>query len=424
MPMTHRFFFCCTLLFGIAPAFLPGTAQRHTQAAAPRWTGTWAASPCPPPAPGERTQPLLLHNESLRLIVHTSIGGDAVRIRLSNTFGKAPLKIGAAHIGLRDSGSRIRTGTDHTLHFSGRSFIEIPAGASVLSDPESLSVPAMADLAVSLYVPGDVTDVTLHQLALQTSYRTNGDTTAEADWASATTINTWPYLTEVEVTSRQPQRAIVAIGSSTTDGYHSTPDANRRWPDVLAQRLQATPATRGIALLNQGVSGNRVMHDGRGPSGAAYGPSAIARFDRDVLAMAGVDTMIMMEGGNDINHPGGSAPIEETITPDDLIVGYKQIIARAHEHGIRVILGTIMPFEGSVPAAVQPERERFRLAVNQWILNNHDADGVIDFATTITDPAHPARFAPQFDSGDHLHPNDAGYKAMADHIDIKLLQTR
>ena len=190
----------------------------------------------------------------------------------------------------------------------------------------------------------------------------------------------------------------------------------------MVARLQASPATRGIAILNQGISGNRVLHDGRGPSGANFGPSAVARFDRDVLAMAGVDTLILLEGGNDINHPGDSAPIEETITPEDLIAGYRQVLARAHEHGIRVLFGTIMPFEGSIPAAVAPERERFRLAVNQWVLTNKEADGFIDFAAAIADPAHPARFAPQFDSGDHLHPNDAGYKAMADNIDVKLLQ--
>ena len=413
----ERRLLCSGLLLVAAMGTAP--AQHRATATATHWTGTWAASPCPPPAPGERDKPLLLHNESLRLIVHTSIGGDAVRIRLSNTFGKEALRVGAATIGLRTAGSRAIS--LHALHFSGNADVVIPAGASVLSDPEPISVAPAVDLAISLYLPGDVSGVTLHPVALQTSYRAPADVTAAAEWPGAATLSTWPFLTEVEVSSSKQQHAIVALGSSTTDGVHSTPDTNRRWTDDLFARLQAGPATRGTAVLNEGIGGNRVLHDGRGGSGSAFGPSAAARFDRDVLAMAGVDTLILFEGGNDINHPGGSAPIEETITPQMLIAGYRQIIARAHEHGMRVLIATITPFEGINKPAQAEEREQFRVAVNQWIMTNHDADGAIDFSAAIADPARPARIDPRFDSGDHLHPNDAGYKAMADSINLKLL---
>ena len=176
-------------------------------------------------------------------------------------------------------------------------------------------------------------------------------------------------------------------------------------------------------MLNEGIGGNRVLHDGRGPNGLAFGPSAASRFDRDVLAQAGVRYVVILEGGNDINHPGDSAPLNEAITAEDLIAGYRQLTTRAHEHGLRVILGTIMPFEGSVrPAEAQPQREAIRLAVNRWVLSQTDAEGAIDFAKAVADPAHPARFAPQLDSGDHLHPNDAGYKAMGDLVDLGLFR--
>ncbi len=386
------------------------------------WTGTWAASPCAPQPEGTASRQVF-SDETLRLVVHTSVGGDAVRIRLSNTFSTEPLTVTAAHLALRDAGSRIRTGTDHALTFSGRAYVMIPGGASVLSDPLPQAIPALSDVAISLYLPKGTVPGALHYSALQTSFVAAGDQTAAADLAGSRTMERWPLLTAVEVSSHSNQAAIVALGSSTTDGAHSTRDTNHRWPDYFAERLQRDPKLRQLAMLNEGIGGNRVLHDGRGPNGIAFGPSASERFDRDVLAQAGVRYVVILEGGNDINHPGDSAPLSETITADDLIAGYRQLTARAHEHGLRVILGTIMPFEGSVkPAEAQPAREAIRLAVNDWVLSQHEADGVIDFAKAVADPAHPARFAPAFDSGDHLHPNDAGYKNMADTIDLHLFQ--
>ncbi len=398
----------------------------HAQSArrVDHWTGTWATSPCAP-QPESSPSRLTFNDETLRLVVHTSIGGDAVRIRLSNTFSAEPVTVNAAHLALRDAGSRIRSGTDHALTFSGRVSVMIPGGASVLSDPLPQAVPALSDIAISLYLPQGTVPGAIHYSAMQTSFVATGDQTAATDLTAARTIERWPLLTAVEVSSRSNQAAIAALGSSTTDGAQSTKNANHRWTDFFAERLQRDPKLRGFAMLNEGIGGNRVLHDGRGPNGIAFGPSASARFDRDVLAQAGARYVVILEGGNDINHPGDSAPLSESITADDLIAGYRQLIAHAHEHGLRVILGTIMPFEGMAgikPPSAAPEREAIRLAVNAWVLSQHESEGIIDFAKAVANPAHPARFAPQFDSGDHLHPNDAGYKAMADDIDLRLFQ--
>ncbi len=409
-----------TLLPVLLAAFSLGAQTASVSHVREHWTGTWAASPCAPPAEPDKS-PLAFHNETLRLVVHTSAGGDAVRIRLSNTFSTEPLTVGSAHLGLRGTNSQIRGGTDHALTFSGRASVVIPGGASVLSDPMTQAVPALSDVAVSLFLPEETVPGALHYSALQTSYAAPGDQTAAPDLTGARTLERWPLLTALEVSSRGEQAAIVTLGSSTTDGAHSTKDTNHRWPDVLAERLQRDPKLRQLAVLNEGIGGNRVLHDSR-PGNLAYGPSASSRFDRDVLAQAGVRYVVLFEGGNDINHPGTVAPLSETITAEDLIAGDRQLIARAHEHGLRVILGTITPFEGTNKPDVQPAREAMRAAVNQWILTSHEADGVIDFARSVADPSHPARFAPQFDSGDHLHPNDAGYKAMADSIDLRLFQ--
>ncbi len=385
------------------------------------WTGTWAASPCAP-QPADDKSRLAFANETLRLIVHTSIGGEAVRIRLSNTFASDPLTVGAAHLALRERQSSIRGGTDHALTFSGRASVTIPGGASVLSDPLPMPVPALTDVAVSLYLPSQTTPGALHYGALQTSFVVAGDQTSATSLHGERKLERWPLLTALEVSSSAPQAAIVAIGSSTTDGARSTSDTNHRWTDFLAQRLQRDPKLRHIGVLNEGIGGNRVLHDGLTPGGIGYGPSASSRFDRDVLAQAGVRYVVIFEGGNDINHPGTVVPIAEADTADDLIAGYRQLIARAHEHDLRVILGTITPFVGNVQPETEPVREAKRTAVNHWILTGGEADGVIDFAGAVADPSHPDRFLPQFDSGDHLHPNDSGYKAMGDAVDLRLFR--
>ncbi len=392
----------------------PAQVRRQTL----HWTGTWAAAPCAPPAADSKA-PLVFHDETLRLVVHTSIGGDTVRVRLSNTFSGEPVTVAAANFALRGEGNAIRAGA--ALLFSGRATVTIPAGANVLSDPVPMAVPALTDVAVSLYLPGESHPGAVHYDTRQTNYAAAGDQTAATTLQNGHPLERWPLLTAVEVSGTAPQAAIVALGSSTTDGAHSSMDANHRWPDYLATRLQADARLRNRSVLNEGIGGNRVLHDGRGPSGLAFGVSASARFDRDVLSQAGVRYVVLFEGGNDINHPGDSAPLSETITADDLITGYRQIIARAHEHGLYVVVATITPFEGSLKHAdLQPAHENIRAAVNRWVLSNTEADGSIDFAHAVADPADPARILPRFDSGDHLHPNDAGYKAMADAINLAL----
>lgn len=403
---------------------LAGAACAQVRAVAgTQWTATWAASPAGPPGEGDRSPVMILHDETLREVVHTSIGGTQVRVRISNAFGVEPLRLGAAHVALRSEGSKLMAGSDRTLLFGGAAGITVPAGASVLSDAVALNVPALSDVAVSLYVPQTMQASTLHYGAQQTSYAAAGNQAAQIDLAAPKSMRSWPFLTALEVSGAKRQRAIVALGSSTTDGARSTMDTNHRWTDILAARLQHDAQLNNLGVLNEGIGGNRVLHDGRGPSAAAFGVSASARFDRDVLAQSNVGYLIFFEGGNDINHPGASAPLSETITADDLIAGYRQMIVRAHGHGIRVIGATITPFEGVNKPEDTASREAMRAAVNQWIMTTHETDGVIDFSRALADPAHPTRIDARFDSGDHLHPNDAGYKAMGDAIDLKLFRT-
>ena len=393
------------------------SAQHNAKA---QWTGTWAAAPCS----AEERKAMHVHDQTLRLIVHTSIGGTAARIRLSNTFGTDALIITAAHLALRDTGSTVRSGTDRALTFSGKAGITIPAGASVLSDAVTETIPALSDVSVSLFLADDAAVTTHHPSALQTSYMGAGDQTAQLQFTQTRTLTNWPFFTELDVTSAQPQKSVVTLGSSTTDGAHSTVDTNSRWPDLLACRLQAEPALRQIGVLNEGIGGNRVLHDGAGSGGPAYGPSASSRFDRDVLALAGVKYLVLFEGGNDINHPGESAPLSEAVSADDIIAGYRQIIERAHVHGIRVLLGTITPFAGVGKPATYAEREAKRITVNRWIMSQQESEAAVDFSASIADPAHPNAIAAQYDSGDHLHPNDAGYKAMADRLDLNFFRSR
>ena len=407
-----------------------------------QWVGTWGTAPAGPPLPAQ-TQTFT--DQTLRLIVHTSIGGSQVRIRVSNELGTTPLRIGAAHIALRQAGSDIVPGTDRVLTFSGSTSITVPAGAPVLSDPVDLNVPALGDLAVSLYLPGEVQATTIHGSAFQTNYVSlPGNFTAAATLPTQRTITSWPFLTEVDV-SAPGAGAIVALGDSITDGAVTTIDANRRWPDLLALRLQTTrgqatgqagiqaipsaasPALRALnsrlGVVNRGIGGNRLLRDpGEQP---LFGRAALARFDRDVLATAGVRHLIVLIGINDIGHPGtGTIPVSEAVTPQDLIAGYRQLIARAHAKGIPVYGATLTPFEGTVfPGYYTPEKEAVRQAVNNWIRSSDEFDAVIDFDRTVRDPSHPTRMLPAYDSGDHLHPNDLGMQAMANAIPLELFRT-
>jgi lysophospholipase L1-like esterase len=392
------------------------------------WVSTWATSPqqprafparpAAPPAAGAATAPTppapprpvqvtSFRNQTLRMIAHTTIGGRRVRIELSNAFGSAPLVIGAAHIALRDKGAGVVAASDRAVLFGGRPGCWIPPGATEISDPVSLDLPSASDLAVSIYLPETATADTMHAVGLHTTYISReGDTTSAAAMVDATTTQSFYFLTNVDVLAPPDAAAIVTFGDSITDGAVSTPNTDRSWPSFLARRL-ASAGGGNIAVLNQGISGNRLLRDGAGVS-------ALARFDRDVLAQPGVKWLMILEGINDIGLSSDADPVSS----DDLIAALKQLIERAHEHGIKVIGGTLTPYEGA--AYARESGEQTRMSVNQWIRTAGAFDAVVDFEAATRDLDHPKQFRPGFNNGDHLHPNDEGYQAMADAIDLSL----
>jgi lysophospholipase L1-like esterase len=386
------------------------------------WVATWAASPSPAsPDPVQmRRRKMEFNNQTVREIVHITLGGEQFRVRLSNVFGAQALAIGAAHLAIRDKGPAIAAGSDRTLTFGGRPAVSIPPGALVLSDPVDLKAPASADLAVSLYLAAGPTIAgTLHYSAQQTSYLGSGDTCAALQMPDDSTVASWPFLTGVDVMAPKAAATIVTFGDSITDGSRSTADTNRRWPNILANRLLAERKSH-LAVVNAGIGGNRILHDGAGANGPQYGPSALARFERDVLAQPGVQYVIVLEGVNDIGHPGGAAPMSEDVSAEDMIAGLRQLIERAHERGLKIFGGTIMPFTVMPLTAASSPKEDKRQSVNRWLRGRNDFDGVIDFDKTVRDPAQPVQFLAAYDSGDHLHPNDAGHKAMGDAVDLSL----
>ncbi|HEY3936745.1 MAG TPA: SGNH/GDSL hydrolase family protein [Bryobacteraceae bacterium] len=387
-----------------------------------RWVVTWGASPAPQLADEAqmRTDKLEFDNQTLREIVHTSVGSNTIRVRLSNAYGKETVEIGAAHVALRAQGAGIVAGSDRPLTFSGRSSVSIPPNAPVLSDPVKLDVPAASDLAISIFIPKQAEGAGIHYAAQQTSYIGAGDLTSAASMPDAATITSWVFLTGVDVLAPDSTSAVVAFGDSITDGAHSTTDANHRWPDFLAARLLARHGKK-VAVLDAGIGGNRILHDAK--TNVRFGVNALARFDRDVLAQPGVKYVIVLEGINDLGHAGTSAPLSETVSAEDIIAGLQQLIDRAHEKGLKIFGATLTPFEGTAfPGYFTPEKEVKRKAVNQWIRTGHAFDGVIDFEKAVRDPDHPDRMLPAYDGGDHLHPGDAGYKAMGAVIPLSLFQ--
>jgi len=403
-----------------AVAVLAGAPPVHARTGAGQdWVGTWGTAPAD--AAPKTLQ--AFDGRTVRLIVHTSIGGSKVRIRLSNELGSAPLRIGAAHVALRTGGADVDAVSSRALTFGGRPFAVIPPGAPMLSDPVDLTVPAQADLAVSLHLPGEAGATTVHNNAFQTSYVSGtGNFAGAAQFPVQRTFTSWPFLTGVDVMA-PGGAAIVALGDSITDGSNTTVDTNRRWPDLLARRLQppgpdAQHARLGI--VNRGIGGNRLLRDpGEWPP---FGRAVLARFDRDVLATAGVRHVVLLIGINDIGHPGtGAMPAAEGPSAEDLIAGYRQVIARARAHGIAIHGATLTPFEGTTfPGYFTAQKEAVRQAVNRWIREGGEFDSVIDFDRALRDPARPAKLQARYDSGDHLHPNDAGMAAMAGAVPLEL----
>lgn len=367
------------------------------------WTASWGAAPAGPPADAS---PHTFTDQTVRLVVQSSVGGNRVRIRLSNELGSTPLRIGAARIGLRAQGSDVAPGTDRALTFGGRAGVTIPAGAPALSDPVELHLPPLAQVAVSLYLPGAVQAPTLHGQARQTSYvSSTGDHTASASLPVQRTITAWPFLTALEVDGMRG--AVVVLGDALTDGARSTSDANRRWTDVLARRLQAErDAGARLGVINRGIAGNRLLGDN--PANPLAGRSALARFERDVLATSGARQLVLMVGIEDIGNGSAANPV----TLDDMVAGYRQLIARARAARIAVIGATLAPFEGAALYSV--EKETLRQAVNTWIRSSGEFDAVFDADRVLRDPARPSRLLPAYDSGDHLHPNDRGYQALGE----------
>ena len=393
------------------------TSQGIAQAAPhDRWIATWAASqfaaPPRPPADSVDRTPAIA-NRTIREIVRVSVGGSRLRIRLSNQGGDRPLVIGSAHVALRTSGAAIDPSTDRSITFNGRASVIIRAGSYMVSDAVPLAIPSLADVAISLFIADTARLSTRHALGLQTNYvSAPGDFAGAANVAPDTTLQLWPFLAGVDVVNPAVTGVIVAIGNSITDGARSTPDSNSRWPDILARRLLASKEPLK-AVVNAGISGNRVLSPGAGPS-------ALERFDRDVLMQPGVTHVVVLEGINDISGGTGAANPHNEISIEELIAGHTQMIDRAHERGLVIFGATLTPNGGT--RGVTPERLAKRDAFNAWIRTSGAYDGVIDFDKVTRDPSDATRFLPAYDSGDHLHPSDAGYRAMGNAIDLTLFR--
>ncbi len=402
-----------TIFLGLA--FYAQAILAQAPPAAPNWVGSWAAAQQVPEA-NNSLAPGDLRDARLRQVVHLSIGGGVLRVRISNTFGTAPLEFTSVHVArpAPAASARIDASTDRALTFSGRPSVTIPAGADYVSDPIAFAVEAPSDLAITFHVDEPSAVQTSHPGSRATSYLVHGDHVADADLPGAISFEHWFNISGVEVSAPFGAAAIVTLGDSITDGRGSTTNGNDRWPDDLARRLRTALPTRCLAVLNQGIGGNRLLRDG-------LGPNALARFDRDVLAQPGVRYLIVLEGINDIGTfglEGNPAQAAHDHLVHSIFAAYEQIVARAHAHGIRVYGGTLTPFTGSAYYKPGPVSEADRNAMNQWIRAVNHFDAVIDFDKAVRDPRQPEMLLPAYDSGDHIHPSPAGYRAMANAIPL------
>jgi lysophospholipase L1-like esterase len=417
-----------SLLLILAVVSPLGARAAATHSAATHWVATWTNAqplivqpPPPPPPPAPPGTPprgpdpvTLAYNahgfdgQTLRMIVHTSIGGRRLRIRLSNPFGGTAFQA-SAHVALRTVGSQINTTTDRALTFSGQTSFTLGPGMILVSDPVDLATPPQTDVAVTLYVPGQSGPPSSHN-GLHTTYITHGDALNAPSITDPETTPMYYWLVGLDVDAPSDAGLIVALGDSITEGWRSTSDANRSWPAALSQRLAAGKGTAHVAVANMGIGGNRLLHDGNGAN-------ALARFDRDVLGQPGVKWMTLLEGINDIGR-GDTDPV----TAEQLIGAEMQLIERAHSHGILVVGCTLPPYEGAF--YYRPEDEAIRQALNTWIRESHAFDALVDFDAATRDPDHPTRLRPEFDPGDHLHPNDDGYRAMAEAFKLPLFARR
>jgi lysophospholipase L1-like esterase len=424
----------------------PAALSQQAQAANTHWVATWASAqqqprsfrvrpadqPVGAPAatgarggagfgrgatgasgnPGGRPTPPLLsfHNQTIRMVVRTSLAGHRLRIHLANTHGLTPLVIGAAHVALHDKDSAILPASDRALSFNGKSSTTIPPGAEMISDAVALDAPALSELVVSVYAPDETGPASDHFSSFRTTWITkDGDLTGARELTGASTVEGWFWISAIDVEAPPDAATIVAFGDSITDGASSTVNADRTWPDMLAVRLQQNETTAHVGIVNEGIGGNRLLSD-------EFGVNGLARFDRDVLGIAGVRWVMLLEGINDLNFPPRSGPqVYRQATAEDLIGAMKQIVERAHAHNIKVIGCTLTPF-GRATQFVEMQRQ----ALNEFIRHGGVFDGVADFDQATRDPSSPMEFRAGFNNTDHLHPNDAGYKAMADAVDLSM----
>jgi lysophospholipase L1-like esterase len=397
---------------------LVATGQIKAQATL-HWVGSWAASQ-QVPEPQNSVDSELLRDATLRQIVHLTVGGSQLRVRVSNAFGTEPLHLMAVHVArpVSAASGAIDAASDTAVTFSGARDVTVPAGAEYLSDAVAFPVAALCNLAISIHFDQPPTGETGHPGSRTTSYLVHGDMVSAASLPDATMVEHWYQVSGVDVTSAKQAGSVVILGDSITDGHGATTNGNDRWPDVLAARMQGDKSTRTVGLLNEGIGGNRLLLDG-------LGPNALARFDRDVLAQTGVRAVIVLEGVNDL----GTLTRDHDVSAEEHVVlvrqieaAYEQMIERAHAHGVRVIGATILPYGGSKYYHPGPENEADRQAVNAWIREPRHFDGVVDFDAMMRDPAHLNLMLPSYDSGDGLHPGPAGYKAMGEAVPLKLLK--
>jgi lysophospholipase L1-like esterase len=393
------------VMLAISAGAWAAAAEHH------RWVATWVSAQ-QLTEPGNMP-PVSLEGTTLRQVVQPTLAGTRVRVKFSNQYGEKPLVLAGAHIARSLGMSRVDSATDQPLTFNGAPSVTIPPGAAMLSDDVPFDVVSFENIAVSIHLENMPAQLTGHPGSRTTSFIQPGDALSAAEWPESARTDHWYLLASLEVLAEPSAAAIVVIGDSITDGRGSTTNLNDRWPNLLARRLHANPATAQIAVLNQGAGGGRVLRDG-------LGDSALRRFDRDVLAVPGVRWAIIFKGVNDLGTAvGARAKGEPAISARDLIAAYREMIARAHSHGIRVIGATIMPF-GGFASYDTPESEADRQVVNDWIRRGGEFDGVIDFDAITRDADNPSRLSAAVDGGDHLHPSAAGYRFMADAIDLTL----
>jgi lysophospholipase L1-like esterase len=398
-------------------AAVGGRLNAQTGANTQVWIASWGAAQ-QVPEPQNALAPDELRDATVRQIFHLSAGGPAIRVHVSNAFGSSPLHFTSVHIArpLSAASAAIDPATDRALVFAGSADVTVPAGAEFVSAPVDYPLAALSDLAVTFHLDAPPAPETGHPGSRTTSYYVHGDSVPAATLTDAKQIEHWYQVSEIDVLALPGAATIVALGDSITDGHGATTNRNDRWTDVLAARLQASAGTRGIGVSNQGIGGNHLLTDG-------LGPNALARFDRDVLAPAGVRWVIVFEGVNDLGglaRKDEASPAEHAELVRRVIAAYQQMVARAHAHGLRVIGGTITPYVGSEYYHPGAKSEADRQVVNQWIRAAGHFDAVIDFDSVVADPNHPDRLLPAHDSGDHLHPSPAGYKAMGNAIQLDL----